>query len=34
MRLNNKAVGSTELGKTQRMIGVLCAVIQVKSYNL
>ena len=34
VRLNNKAVGLTQLGKTQRMIGLLCAVSKVMSYRL
>jgi len=34
VQLNDKAVGHTELGTTERMIGLLCAVIQVTSYNL
>ena len=34
VRLNNKAVGLTKLGKTQRMIGLLCALSKVMSYRL
>jgi hypothetical protein len=32
--LKNKVVGYTELGKTQRMTGLLCAFLRVMSYNL
>ena len=32
--LNDRAVGSTKVGKTQRMIGLLCAVLKVMSYSL
>jgi len=34
VRLNDKAVSSTKLGKTQRMIGLLCAVLRVTCYSL
>jgi len=29
VRLNDKAVGRTSRGKTQRMVGLLCAVLKV-----
>ena len=32
--MNDKAVGNTNVGKTQRMIGLLCAVLKVMSYSL
>jgi hypothetical protein len=33
-RLNKKLVGRTVLDKTQRIIGLLIAVLKVMSYNL
>jgi len=30
--LNGKGVGRTEFGKTQRKVGLLCAVLKVMSY--
>jgi len=32
IRLNDKLVGLTNLGKTLRMIGLLCAVLKVVGY--
>jgi len=32
--MNDKAVGHTKLSKTQRMIGLLCAVLKVISCSL
>jgi len=32
--MHDRVVGCTELGKTQRMIGLLCAVLKVISYSL
>jgi hypothetical protein len=34
VRMNDKVVGLTELGKTQRNVGLLCAVLPVISYSL
>ena len=34
VRLNDKAVGLAELDETQRMAGLLCAVLKVMSYAL
>jgi hypothetical protein len=33
LRLNDNALACTKLGKTQRMIGLLYAVLKVMSYN-
>jgi hypothetical protein len=33
VQLNEKVVGRTKVGKTQRIVGLLCAVLKVKSYN-
>ena len=33
-RVNDNVVGLTELGKTQRKFGLLCAVLKEMSYNL
>jgi len=33
VRLNDKGVGCTKLNKTQRMMGLLCAVLQVIGYG-
>ena len=33
LQLNDKVVGYTKLGKTQRMIGLLCAALKVTSYS-
>jgi len=32
--LNDKAAGCTKLGKTQRMTGSLCAILEVVSKHL
>ena len=34
VRLNDKVVGSTKLGKTESNIGLLCALLKVMSYSL
>jgi len=33
MRLNKKTAEHTKFGKTQRMFGSLCALLQVKIYS-
>ena len=33
VRLHDKGEGCTKVDKTQRMMGLLCAVLQVKGYG-